>query len=369
MTTPSRYDVAITTYHPDAALLSTISYYSNGIIPANFAGRPAKAFWNDPIGTGPFKLERWNYGVSLTLVKNRLYWQPGLPHLDSVVFEPVSDDASRVAQFKAGTLDAIEAPPFQQLPALKADPDVEILQTPGAEDDSLYINASHGPLASYDVRAALSLVISRSRIAQALLFGFGLPASAPEPLNIPLFGPRPPITQVDVTKARQLLASTPYAHGFPMNLVIASGDAFYTSVAQVLQQEFGQLGIKVTVLPTDQSEAITELQDGTYQVMFVPSSSGVTDPDIDAVGVPQYSPENLKASFNFPQMETLALKAEQVFNTSQREALYERWLALYDQPDDPIPVVYKPLLVAVSKNVHNFLFVQGTYNLTNATVG
>jgi len=366
---PGRYDVAITTRRPDAALLSTVSYYSNGIIPINFGGRTSKAFWDAPIGTGPFKLQSWDYGVSLTLTKNRYYWQPGLPHLASVVFKPVASDASRVAGLKAGSLDAIESPPLSQVPQLKNNPTVRILEVPGAQDDSLYINAgAKGPLTNYKVREALSLAINRQQIAQALLFGAGLAASAPVPLNEPLFGPRPPISSVDLARARQLLASTPYVHGFSMNLLTASGNSLATSVGQVLQQEFAPLGVRLTVSPTDQSEAITDLQKGSYQAIFVPDTAGQIDPDLEAMDTPQNEPAQLKASLNFPEMAKLALQAEQTFNPTAREALYQRFLALYIQPYDPIPVIYEPELVAVSKRVNGFLFIQGIYDLTNASV-
>jgi len=368
VTTPDPYDVSITTTRPDAALLSTVSYYSNGVIPHNFAGETANAFWKRPIGTGPFAFANWDYGVSLTLTRNRHYWQSGLPHLSSVVFKPVAEDASRIAGLRAGTLDAIESPPLSEVPALKQDAGVQIMVVPGAQDDSLYINASSGPLSNLTVRRAISLAINRRQIAQGLLFGVGLPASAPLPLNEPLFGPRPAVTQTDTARAKQLLASTPYAHGFSMTLITAAGNALASSIGQVLQQELAPLHIRLTVAPTDQSAAIADLQKGSYQAMFVPDTSGQIDPDVEAVVTSQNEPAELKATLNFPQMSKLALQAEQEFDKITRERLYERYLQLYVQQYDPIPVIYEPQVVAVSNRVKNFRFVQGGYVLTAATV-
>ena len=37
-----------------------------------------------PIGTGPFAVSEWVRGDRIVLVRNKDYWQKGLPHLDQV---------------------------------------------------------------------------------------------------------------------------------------------------------------------------------------------------------------------------------------------------------------------------------------------
>ncbi|OJT71833.1 hypothetical protein BM529_20025, partial [Clostridioides difficile] len=63
-----------------------------------------------PIGTGPFKLEKWDKGQSITLVKNSDYFvkEPGL---DKVVFKIVPDDKAKAMQLKSGELDLAQITP------------------------------------------------------------------------------------------------------------------------------------------------------------------------------------------------------------------------------------------------------------------
>jgi peptide/nickel transport system substrate-binding protein len=58
------------------------------------------------VGTGPYVLERYEPATSITLVRNRHYWDRAhQPHLDRVIFKVVSDVKSQLDQAKAGEID------------------------------------------------------------------------------------------------------------------------------------------------------------------------------------------------------------------------------------------------------------------------
>jgi ABC-type transport system substrate-binding protein len=58
------------------------------------------------VGTGPYVLERYDPATSITLVRNRHYWDRAhQPHLDRVIFKVVSDVKSQLDQAKAGEID------------------------------------------------------------------------------------------------------------------------------------------------------------------------------------------------------------------------------------------------------------------------
>lgn len=59
-----------------------------------------------PIGTGPFRFEKWDAGSSLTLVRHDAYWGPPA-HLARVVFRFVKDDSAAVAGWERGEFDLV----------------------------------------------------------------------------------------------------------------------------------------------------------------------------------------------------------------------------------------------------------------------
>ena len=61
-------------------------------------------FFRHPVGTGPYRLERWAVGQSIVLTKNEDYYQ-GAPKIDTVIFKIVADDNAQAMQLESGELD------------------------------------------------------------------------------------------------------------------------------------------------------------------------------------------------------------------------------------------------------------------------
>ena len=56
--------------YPWAPILADLSLFANAIIPNNYAGETETAFYDHPIGTGPFEWDVWKKGQYIKLVKN-----------------------------------------------------------------------------------------------------------------------------------------------------------------------------------------------------------------------------------------------------------------------------------------------------------
>ncbi|SEP15388.1 ABC transporter substrate-binding protein [Amycolatopsis saalfeldensis] len=90
---------------------SDISAFSNSIVPDDLQGKPAAEFFAKPVGTGPFTLESWVKGGTVTLAANPKYWNAPGPYLDKVEFTVVQDENQLVQQLQAGQVDVIDTVP------------------------------------------------------------------------------------------------------------------------------------------------------------------------------------------------------------------------------------------------------------------
>ena len=58
------------------------------------------------IGTGPFMLDgSYVPNDHVNYVKNPNFWKPGLPYLDAVNYKIITDEQTRVAALRAGSID------------------------------------------------------------------------------------------------------------------------------------------------------------------------------------------------------------------------------------------------------------------------
>ena len=67
-------------------------------------------YFKNPIGTGPYKLESWDVGQAITMVKNADYFG-GAAKIDTIIFKIVTDDNAKALQLKEGTLDLAQVTP------------------------------------------------------------------------------------------------------------------------------------------------------------------------------------------------------------------------------------------------------------------
>jgi peptide/nickel transport system substrate-binding protein len=108
------HTIAIVLEMPYAPLLS---YLDVGIVP-----REAEDLGSRPVGTGPYRLSRWERGSKIALEANRGYWG-GAPSVGEIEMVVVSDNTARAQAFEAGDLDLIQSPLSpQDIRRLLADP-------------------------------------------------------------------------------------------------------------------------------------------------------------------------------------------------------------------------------------------------------
>src|SRR3954454_8452352 len=186
---PDPETVVITTKYKWAPLVADIALFSNAILPKDYAGMTQKQFYQQPIGTGPFKWDHWTHGQEIKLVKNPNYWQKGKPYLDSVTWTTVPADATRELQLKGGQAQIDEFPAYSSIQELQNTPGVTMNLFPSTRTDYLCMNEKVKPFDDVHVRRAISYAVDRQAIIDSVLFGNGKPANSFMPPQVPYYDP------------------------------------------------------------------------------------------------------------------------------------------------------------------------------------
>ncbi|MBW9149021.1 ABC transporter substrate-binding protein [Clostridium sp. CM028] len=170
--------VKITLKAPNIAMLD---YLTIGILPKHLLeGKDIATdkFNQFPIGTGPFKMESWDKGQSITLVKNKDFYVKE-PQIDKIIFKIIEDTKARALQLKSGELDLAQVTPHDA-GQFQSNKDLVVYDMKTSDYRGLMYNFN-SPLFKLnpELPNALSYAIDRLAILDSVLLGQGKVAYSP----------------------------------------------------------------------------------------------------------------------------------------------------------------------------------------------
>lgn len=248
--------VSVTLAQPSFSFLHTLAATSDGIV---VDPRGVRTMSTAPVGTGPYLVDHWVPGKTLTLVQNPLYWGTP-PSLGRITFDYFTTPASENLALLAGKIQMIDdeaAPGY--LAGYRADPLYRVVTGQTQRIMQLTLNNSVSPFDQLQVREAIGYATNRSAIDKVVTGGsalaLGAPAVTADPWYVDLTATRP----YDLAKARQLLAAAGYASGFAVSMTVPA-ILQDQSTASLLAAQLGQVGIQVHIVVVSY---------GTWQKMVV----------------------------------------------------------------------------------------------------
>lgn len=172
---------------------------------------------DNPNGTGPYVLEDWTRGDSLTLKRFADYWgEPG--KTETIVFRWNSEGAARLTELQAGTVDGIDNPSPDDYEKIRADSNLVLYDRPSLNIFYVGFNNTIAPFDNPLVRQAIAMGIDRQRIVDNFYPAGSIVATQFMPPAI--FGYTPEVSwyDFDPEAARALLAEAGFPDGFETDL-------------------------------------------------------------------------------------------------------------------------------------------------------
>ncbi|MES3014510.1 MAG: ABC transporter substrate-binding protein, partial [Pseudomonadota bacterium] len=145
--TPDAHTVIVVLNQPDGNFLFRMGENTAVILDPRSATTTATT----PVGTGPFKLDAWARGASITLSKNEGFRNAGAVKMKKVTIRFINDPAAQVAALLAGDIDGM--PRFGSLQSLKQfQGDARFTVTPGGTEGKTIVGINNRKKPFDDVR-------------------------------------------------------------------------------------------------------------------------------------------------------------------------------------------------------------------------
>ncbi len=213
-------------------------------------------FFRSPVGTGPYKLESWDAGQAIVLVKNEDYYQ-GCPRIDRIIFKIVGDDNAQAIQLESGELDLVLLDPKNAQNFVDKDGFVCYDMTTSDYRGILFNFWNGYWTKNRDIIPAVCYGIDRQAIIDSVLLGQGMTAYGPLQRNI-YNNENVEHYDYNPSKAREVLEAAGCAMGpngfyerggeeIGFVISVMAGEQDRIDIAQAAAQQLRKVGINCTV--------------------------------------------------------------------------------------------------------------------------
>ena len=345
-----KYHVKIKLKEPFGPFLTTLTITTCPIIPAGWEPTPTKP----APGTGPFVFKSYVPNETSEMVRFDKYWEVDektgdrLPYLDGIFVKKIVDESIRWTALRAGDLDYIQHPPAKTVlqEIQKPTPGTRVVLPNPVGNAMIYFNVSKPPFDNKKVRQAVAYAIDKKEIVNAAFWGLGesvnnQPFLNRSRMNIPVKD-----REVDLVKARQLMAEAGYPNGFKAEF-LAYSYSMVTDPCQVIMGQLQKIGIEGSMQVIDRAPYYVKMRKGEYQIS-VSSDTERLDPD-DAYYMRLHSSEvekNNWSRYSNKELDPLLEKGRTTWNWEERVPIYQKAVEIIKE-DLPI-LYYAKMVIAIA---------------------
>jgi peptide/nickel transport system substrate-binding protein len=342
-------------------------------------GEDLRSIWRDtidnpktgePIGSGPFLIERWERGRQLVLARSPRYWGPHTAHLDRIVYQLVQGNI--VEALRSGQVDIAQLSTGQEVKELQREPGIRVLAGASGSWEHFDIRLGgkgHPALRSRLVRRALAYGVDREALVQAL---YG-PAARPSDSAVFLtqsrfYRPHWDVYRYRPAEARRLLEQAGCRRGadgiyvcagkrLSLRFVTAAGWPSRELELQLVQAQLRRVGVEVKPVYAPSDTFLGKkgiLPRGNFDVAlyaWVAGASGISDMDI--VGC--------KGPLNYtgycdPEVTRDLRRSDLILDPRRRAALLNRVDEQLARDVPVLPLFQNVFPVAVRATIHGVVY-------------
>ena len=316
------YTVRITLEKPYSPFLAVLSDRAGMMVSPAAAQKAGKGLAREPVGTGPYKFVEKRPQERIVLERFDQHWDKNGGFVDRIIYRPFTDENARLANLRAGELDVIDQVAPADIPKLRTDPVLRLLERSGLEWQGMWIMVAGPPFNNKLLRQALNATIDRRTLVNVVFGETAVPANGPFPpalftYDVPA-NSRIPERNVDL--ARQRLRDAGMPNGFSFTLKITPGRVAQ-QVAQVIQSMAADAGIKVNIEIVEFGAILSQGDAHKFEAILL-GWSGRPDPDGNIYGDFITDGGLNFSAYSNPRVDTLLDAARILTTRDQRRRAY-----------------------------------------------
>ena len=362
-------------FAPFVATFFTMANHTNCILPKHLLARYPdinRVPYNSmPIGTGPFRIAKYDKGSSITFVANDGYWR-GAPKLRRIDYRIIESDNTMLTLLRTHEVDFYYRAAESQAPSLQGIPGTRIVISPFTRFADLGLNGANPALADVRVRRALAYALDRKALVQKVTHGVAELGDSDQPSFFWAYNPHVTRYPYDPKRAAALLDEAGWYRGaggvrtkdgqpLRLELVSFTGSATANDAEVFVQEAWRQLGVDVAIKNFSSSQLYATLgaggieQSGKFDVAFENWANG-TDPDNSILFRCDMAPPAGWNIYHFCSrpLDDAEAKALSSYDRATRAAMYDKEQEIVSSQLPIIVLWYQRQLDVINTDLENY---------------
>jgi peptide/nickel transport system substrate-binding protein len=304
------------------------------------------AFNLAPVGSGPYKFDRWQRGVSVSLVRNDDYWgDKGA--FASAEFRAVPDAATRVADLQSGAADLVVSLDSDLAAQLKGSGTAKPLTVLTERVAYVKLNPTLPPLNDVRVRQAVAYAIDKQGLVDGILGGFDKPADQMATPSHVGYVDGIKAASYDPEQAKKLIAEAGVSG---THLAFATSPTFDQRIVQAIAQMLTDVGLPVDLQLTDMATYLKHVQsDPDKQPLISFGRWSCACQDVDGVLFPLLHSSSSWSSLRNPDIDKLLEAGRNTLDEKARLDAYKQ-VSEFVAKDAPLVPLYQAAAIYGAAN-------------------
>ena len=313
--------------------------------------------WN-PVGTGPFKIDKVITGASVHMVRNENYWgtdEEGnrLPYLDAITIRVIRDQTVLTSALRTGEIDVAYLP-YKDVTAFERDDRFQIrIMEGGNIAFTLCFNINFPPFDNADLRRAVCYAIDPEAMNKSIFFDRAIVAdSGMWPTGTLAYNPDVPRPYYDLGKAREFLRAGGKPDGFEFEGVTWN-HAMVLPSAEVVRAMLKKIGVTMNIKVFNSATATDAFFHAQKYPLYMTQWGRYAEPD----GIASYDYKSdgfyNAAKLDRPDVDRLVERGASLYDLAERKAVYRELDALILDEAWFVPMLYGTFYAAAPLKVHN----------------
>ena len=331
--------------------------------------KPSKSpLQRKPIGTGPYMLESWKPGQSITLTAFHDYFE-GRPKIEKIFIRVIPNQTTQFLELLNGSIDIMGLNPKQEKFDTNTPRYIENYNTYSFLDFSYtYIgyNFKLEPFNNKLVRRALTHAIDKQSMVDGLLYGKGYAAEGPYKPDSYWYNKNAKGPEYNKEKAKALLKEAGFedidndgfleykGKKFTIELMTNLNNEVRSKIAELVQHSWAEVGIKTQIKVLEWATMLGDLNKGNFQAVILGWST-VLDPDQYDIWATERCGGNGQnfICYSNEEVDRLLTEGRKVFNKEERRVYYDKVQEILAD-EQPYTFLYFPYShIALNKRFQN----------------